>query len=184
VWDFLPTGDLGREGGEEMAGKRQPIGLVQAKGKKHLTKAEIARREAEEPVLSAPAGGEGSKIRAPVWLPVELRDEFNDLRAQLVKSGIFARLDRDALGRYLVNSRQWVAASRHVQDALDAEDAESAAEWAALQDKFFKAARNCANDLGLTISSRCRLVIPEALKPKTDPEEERFLALLEGRRRA
>ena len=31
-----------------MAGQRQPIALVQAKGKKHLTKAEIAEREQTE----------------------------------------------------------------------------------------------------------------------------------------
>ena len=31
-----------------MAGQRQPIALVQAKGKKHLTKAEIAERERTE----------------------------------------------------------------------------------------------------------------------------------------
>jgi len=163
-----------------VAGKRQPIALVQAKGRKHLTQAEIAARETGEVTVTAPKTGDGSKIRAPVWLPAALREDFNDLRAQLVEAGIFARMDRDTLGRYLVSSQQWTAATGHVQAALDAEDAEEAAAWASLQEKFFKAARACAADLGLTITSRCRLVVPKA----PEPEEDEFTAFLRRRQAA
>lgn len=43
------------------------------------------------------------------------------------------------------------------------------------QDKLFKQCRQASSDLGLTISSRCRLVIPKKDdgKPKSK-EEERF----------
>ena len=34
-------------------------------------------------------------------------------------------------------------------------------DYANLQDKFFKQARSAAGDLGLTISSRCKLVLPD-----------------------
>ncbi|WP_251447092.1 phage terminase small subunit P27 family [Vermiculatibacterium agrestimuris] len=166
-----------------MGKQKEPIALVEAKGRKHLTKAEKAEREASEPVLSAPASGEGSKIRAPVWLPAYLRDDFNDLRTQLVEAGIFSKLDRDTLGRYLVAQRQYTAAMRQVSDALDAQDVEAVAAWGKEQERCFKQCRACAADLGLTISARCRLVIPEALRPKEDPEEAAFLKLLEGRRR-
>lgn len=82
-----------------MSRPREPIALLEAKGKKHLTKAERAKRTASEPALAAPASGEGSKIRAPDWLPEWLREDFNALRAKLVAAGIFSGLDRDTLIR-------------------------------------------------------------------------------------
>lgn len=167
-----------------MGKRKEPIALVEAKGRKHLTKAEKEEREASEPTLSAPANGEGSKIRPPSWLPEYLRAEFNDLRSQLVEAGIFSKLDRDTLGRYLVAQRQYTAAVRRVQDALDAQNVEDVAAWGREQERCFKQCRACAADLGLSISSRCRLVIPEGLRPpKEDPAETAFLQLLEGRRR-
>lgn len=166
-----------------MAGARQPLAVVEAKGRKHLTRAEKEKRAAEEPALAAPKEGEGSKIRAPEWLPEALRPAFNDFRTQLVAAGIFSRLDRDVLGRYLVAQNQWLAATERVQAALNKGDVEEVRNWTGIQEKFFKAARNCAGDLGLTITSRCRLVIPEALRKQEDPEEEAFLTLLERRRR-
>ena len=165
-----------------MGKRKEPIALVEAKGRKHLTKAEKEKRKAEEPTLSAPATGEGSKIRPPSWLPTHMREDFNDLRGQLVEAGIFSKLDRDTLGRYLVASRQYTAAVRHVNDAMDQEDIEAVAAWGREQERYFKQCRACAADLGLNISARCRLVIPDTLKPKEDPEEAAFLKLLEGRR--
>lgn len=167
-----------------MAGPRQPIAVVEARGNKHLTKAEKARRESEEPVLAAPEKGEGSKIRAPKWLPEELRGQFNDLRAQLVSAGIFSALDRDTLGRYLVAREQWNMATGETRKYLEKRDVEGAEAWSRIQERYFKQCRACAMDLGLTISARCRLVVPEALRPKEDPEEAAFLELLERRRRA
>ena len=40
-----------------------------------------------------------------------------------------------------------------------------------IQDRFFKQCRGCANDMGLTVTSRCRLVLPESARP---PEENAF----------
>ena len=56
---------------------------------------------------------------------------------------------------------------------------EGAGNWSALQEKYFKQARACANDLGLTITSRCRLVVPKA--PER-PEENPLMHLLEQQR--
>ena len=35
-----------------------------------------------------------------------------------------------------------------------------------------KICRGCATELGMTISSRCRLVVPKAEEPAEDPLEE------------
>ena len=91
-----------------------------------------------------------------------------------------AQLDRDTVGRYLVAQHQFTAACRMVQDALDQEDPDLVNKWTRAQKSYFEQARACANDLGLTITSRCRLVVPEARKPEKNP----FLQLMEARRRA
>lgn len=162
-----------------MPRKKEPLAVLEARGRVHTAKAELEERRSAEVTLAAPTEGEGSKIRAPEWLPKYLRAEFNELRTQLVEARIFGKLDRDVLGYYLMARRQYTAAAQKVQDFLDAEDSESAQEWANLQDKFFKQARACANDMGLNISSRCRLVVP---KKEQEDGEDAFLALLNRRR--
>lgn len=147
-----------------MAGRRQPTELVKAKGKKHMTKAEEdARRRSEVNAAMNKA------VRAPKWLPEELRPEFNDISKRLIKLGIFCKLDRDTLGRYLVAHQAWVSVSRYAIEAIGKRDSEGAAEWSAIQDKYFKQCRACAGDLGLSISSRCQLVIPQA--PEEDDDD-------------
>lgn len=46
------------------------------------------------------------------------------------------------------------------------------------QNTYFAQARACANDLGMTVTSRCRLVLPESSKPK---EENAFEKLMKER---
>ena len=92
-----------------------------------------------------------------------------------------AQLDADTIGRYLVAQRQYVAASIQVQDFLDQEDVENAGAWSKLQEAYFKQCRNCANDMGLTITSRCRLVVPEG---QSKEPENPFLMLVQGRKEA
>lgn len=161
-----------------MSGKRQPTDLIKAKGRKHLSRAEeAARRDGEVPNPTP----QGAKIRAPNWLPEDLRAEFNDLRGQLVALGIFAKLDRDTLARYLIAHQIYLRAVRYVQFALDKGDSAGADKWSSVQNKYFKQCRECANDLGLTISSRCKLVLP----PKEeDPEVDEFTAFLNRRKAA
>ncbi len=158
-----------------MSGKRQPTALVKANGRKHLSRAEERQRLAREAANPTP---ENAKIRAPDWLSPALRGEFNELRGQLVELGIFAKLDRDTLARYLTARRMYLRAVDLVQEALDTEDAALAAKWGALQDRYFKQCRACANDLGLTISSRCRLVLP---KKDEEPEEDELAEFLRRR---
>ena len=43
----------------------------------------------------------------------------------------------------------------------------------------FKQANKCANDMGMTLTSRCKLVIPTK---KEDPGADEFTALLQRRR--
>lgn len=158
-----------------MAGTRQPIELVVAKGKKHLTQAETARRREREVKAPAP-----KSAAPPKWLPEALRKEFRAIGKQLIALGIYSKLDADALGAYLVARTQWVAATAQVQTALQQRNSEATAAWGVIQERAFRQARSCASDLGLTVSSRCRLVLPEGTR---QPEANPFEKLMEERRR-
>lgn len=78
-----------------MSGKRQPIELVKQKGKKHLTKAEIALREAQE------LHPDADKVAPPGWLDKAQKKRFKELAAQLVALKIMTNLDCEALARLI-----------------------------------------------------------------------------------
>lgn len=154
-----------------MPNMRQPVGLIQARGKKHLTKAEIAEREAAE--VKAPTAS-ARRMKYPAWLPNDLKRDFREVALQLIDLGIFSELDGDLLGRYLMAQESYLQASTHLSDALARGDSERVAEWSAVQDRFFKQATASARELGLTISSRCRLVIPQPPEAPEDPDDDLF----------
>ena len=146
-----------------MAGARQPTDLVVMNGRKHLTRAEEDARRDREVVVPAP-----QRAKPPKWLPKELHREFRAIGKQLIDVGLYTDLDADNLGRYLVAHHEYISATAEVQRALTqapghARDLEAADGWGRVQERYFKQARNCANDMGLTVSSRCRLVLPSNL---------------------
>ncbi|MDY3906590.1 MAG: phage terminase small subunit P27 family [Lawsonibacter sp.] len=157
-----------------MAGKRQPTDVVMANGRKHLSKNEEAERRSGEVRLPP-----SKTARPPKWLPEYLKKDFRVLGKKLIAAGIYTDLDSDTLGRYLVAHHQWTAATDEVQKYLDERNSEEADVWGRIQERYFKQARNCANDMGLTVTSRCRLVVPPANK-QSGEEDNPFLRLIQG----
>lgn len=158
-----------------MSGPRQPLELLEAKGSKHLTKKEKAERSAQEVKLPRP-----KKISPPEWLPEWMKGDFRKLAKELLEAGMGAAgLDRDTIGRYLVARHQFTAAMHKVNAALDAEDVEELGKWSREQERCFKQCRACANDMGMTITSRCRLVVPQVEKAEENP----FEAMMRERQR-
>lgn len=157
-----------------MPGPRQPTDLIVARGKKHLSKTEEAERRKREPKVEKP-----KTAKPPKWLPEGLKKEFRALGKKLIAAGIYTDLDADTLGRYLVAQHQWIIATGEVEKALSQRDQEQADAWGRVQDRYFKQARNCANDMGLTVTSRCRLVVPESEKQQAE-DQNPFLAIMTG----
>lgn len=157
-----------------MAGKRQPTDVVIANGRKHLSKAEEAERRAGE-VKVSPA----KTAKPPKWLLEELKPDFRRLGKRLIAAGLYTELDADTLGRYLVAQHQWELATHEVEKALEEIDPEEAEDWSRIQDRYFKQARACANDMGLTMTSRCRLVVPDTGKQATE-DSNPMLELIQG----
>lgn len=158
-----------------MSGGRQPIELVILKGKKNLTKAEIAERRASEvqPVTD--------DIAPPPYLTAAQKKHFVKLAGQLGKIKVMGETDCDTLARYVVAEMQYQAATKDLREVQKQRPKDASAEklmiWAAMvekldkrQERFFKQASTMARDLGLTISSRCKLVVPktEDEKPKVN----------------
>lgn len=157
-----------------MAGKRQPTDVVIANGRKHLSKSEEAERRAGE-VKVSPA----KTAKPPKWLPEGLRKDFRAVGKRLIAAGIYTDLDADTLARYLIAQSEYLMATSHVHKAYQERDPEEVEDWSRIQDRHFKQARNCANDLGLTMTSRCRLVVPDTGKQATE-DSNPMLELIRG----
>ena len=159
-----------------MAGSRQPIDVVVANGRKHLSRAEEAERRAGEVQVPRP-----KTVKVPKWVPETLKADFRRLGKQLLRCGLYTDLDADNLGRYLVAQHQYLIATAETEKALAKRDQEAADRWGRIQERYFKQARNCANDMGLTVTSRCRLVVPNMGTGKQSPEDDNpFLELIQG----
>ncbi|QAT36343.1 phage terminase small subunit P27 family [Bacillus subtilis] len=168
-----------------MARPRQPVDLLLVKGRKHLTQQEIEERRAQE--IKAPS----DKVKAPSYLPKDLKREFKKIADELKNIGIMTNLDVDALARKLylqvteqllergpmktVIVRKFDDEGNVIGEEEKVVPNDDYSELLINQDKLFKQCRQASSDLGLTISSRCKLVIPKKDdgKPKSK-EEERF----------
>lgn len=148
-----------------MARPRQPIALVQAKGAKHLTKEEIAKRQSEELEVPIP-----ETIKPPDYIAdaPKLVEEFNEIAGKLIALKILTELDADSLARYLLAKQNYLQYTSLLNSAIRKNKVAEMATIQTMQDKAFKQVRAAASDLGLTISSRCRLVVPQAPAPKVN----------------
>ena len=149
-----------------MAGQRLPLEVVQARGSKHLTKAEIQERQEREikPITD--------NIIAPDYLTKKQKDEFYRIADQLKKLKILGETDVDALARYITANDFYINAVKKMRTKEVKDDPIKFGAWAKIQERYFKQCRASANDLGLSISSRCKLVVPE--KKDDKPKENKF----------
>lgn len=149
-----------------MAGQRIPIELIQARGSKHLTKAEIQERQDKEikPITD--------NIIAPDYLTKKQKDEFYKIADQLKKLKIMGETDVDALARYIVANDFYVNAVKQMRKKDVRSDPYMFESWSKIQERYYKQCRSSANDLGLSISSRCKLVVPET--KKESPKQNKF----------
>lgn len=156
--------------------QKQPINLIMAKGKKHLTKAEIEERRKTE------IQTDHVNVTAPEYLTDDQKNEFYRIAKILLDIGIITELDEDCLAHYLISNSNYVSYTKKLNELngklARARKTEKKKDYISqidiyltYQDRALKQCRACANDLGLSISSRARLVMPEAKEP---PKENKF----------
>lgn len=141
-----------------MPAKKKPVAVLKAEGSRHYTKDELAEREARE--VKPP---ETDTVKAPPYITGGLLREFNRLAPILVKMGLLSSVDGDVLGQYLIAKQAYIAATKQTFRALEAADLDDAKEWSSVQDKFFKQCRRCAQELGLTVSARANILLPQTI---------------------
>lgn len=184
-----------------MPGKRRPMDVnLSIKGGKHWTKDEVETRLSQEIKLPRPKALSPPKWLSDEAKKLfrKYAKQLLDF-----PEGIISTLDVGTLARYCDCELSYAEASKHksvwlnfstvrLKAFADAEalaapgddlsallssyqDAEDQVEkWAAQMVKFEKMARSCATEMGMTVSSRCKLVVP---KSDTPVEENPLLAL-------
>ena len=187
-----------------MPNTREPINLLLAKGRKHLTQEDIQRRMATEPIAPADA------IQPPEYLSKKQRDEFSALAEELRRIKIIGNVDAGELARYVIahgfyarytkllrtlpkkkrarlrELRAKLAAEegRAVVAGEEIDDEDAALELerslVLLQDKYFAQCEATARALGLNITSRCKLVIPQERPVRKSNKFDGFKKAAEG----
>ena len=148
--------------------QKQPIDLIIAKGKKHLTKQEIKVNFTD--------------VTPPDYLSEEQKQEFLRISNILLDIGIMSELDEDCLAHYLIANTNYIRYTKKINELelekLKKRKSETIRKieadidlYLTYQDRALKQCRACANDLGLSISSRCKLVMPPS---KEEPKENKF----------
>lgn len=149
-----------------MAGQRLPLEVVQARGSKHLTKAEIEERSNSElkPI--------SDNIIAPAYLTKKQKAEFYRIAEQLKQLKIMGNTDIDALARFIIANDFYIHAVKKMRSKDVKDNPVAFEQWAKIQERYYKQCRSSANDLGLSITSRCKLVVPTP--KKETPKENKF----------
>lgn len=136
--------------------KREPIDLLVSKGRSHLSKAEIERRRAEE--LSVPF----DEVQPPEYLTGEkLRAEFMEIAGKLKAIGIFTELDEDALARYLMSRSLYLQYTAKLSKLIRQERTDEIGKYQRWQNAAFMQCSRAASELGLNITSRCKIQVPQ-----------------------
>ena len=162
-----------------MGRQKEPINLIVAKGKSKWSKAEIEERRSSEVQPCDDA------IVAPSYLTAPQKKRFDKLAGQLQKIKIMGETDCETLARYVVvqeSYEQTVKDMRAIERQRpkgDAATVEALVAWMEMLEKvdkrlerYFKQAHTAASALGLTITSRCKLVVPV----KDEPEKKNKFA--------
>lgn len=143
----------------------KPIGLHLAEGNpSHLTKAEIEERQAGE--LEVPF----VDVKPPEYLTGRKQiEKFNYIADMLLSLQIFTELDVDTLARYIMSEQLYLQYTNLLVGLIKSKDFDQMSKIQSLQDRAFRQCHQCAKALGLTITDRARLVVPQP--PDSDDDE-------------
>lgn len=159
-----------------MPRQKEPVQLILAKNKSHIGKKEVERRLATE--VQPCADG----IAPPAKLTQAQRKHFRTLAEQLQKIKIMGETDCEALARYVITYEKYQKAVDDLRalEALkpklkDDTDLERYSAWLdhvervdRRIERYHKQVTALTRDLGMTITARCKLIVPKAEETKTN----------------
>ena len=137
-----------------MGRNAQPIALLKAKGRSHLTKSEIQEREERE--LKVPF----TDVHPPEYMTEKQKQEFSRIAEMLLGLNVFTELDIDCLARYVLEHELYLSQHNEMRKARKSGDVARIKEVGNEYDKTVRRIRGLASDLGLPPTSRAKLSIP------------------------
>lgn len=143
---------------------REPADLIRAKGKKHLSEEEYQTRKQSE--LQVPF----TEVTPPDFLTEPQKEKFQYIATMLLKLGIMTELDTDCLARYVLSHDLYLEYTSKLTHVIASGDITELRTVQTMQDKAFKQAQSSARDLGLTITSRCKIIVPPPPNDGVDDE--------------
>ncbi len=142
---------------------------IQAAGRTHVTKKDIEERESSAPKVIA------DNIHPPDFLtePEQVR-EFYEIAEELMRIGVMGNLDCYTLGMFVCSKSRYSEYEKTLQEIIQKNPSANQRlkwlpklkEFEALKDKNFRECLSCANAMGLTITSRCKLIAPKEAPPE------------------
>lgn len=146
-----------------MARPREPVDLIKYKGRKHLTEDEYEERKESE--VDVPF----VDVQPPSYLKKKQKEKFMDIADKLLAIGIMTELDVDMLAMYILSHDLYLSYTKTIAQFIKVNDIAGLKDVQNMQDKAFRQAHTAARALGLTITDRCRIVIPQP--PDNDDDE-------------
>ena len=141
-----------------------PIEVIKARGRSSLSKETVQRRENEE--IDIPKDMQG--ITPPDSLTTKAhKQEFFDIAEKLKRLGIWSEIDADVLARYILSREMYNKYTKALikklgSSSFDNGEVMEISKIQTAQDKAFKQCQSCASALGMTITSRCKIVVPQS----------------------
>ena len=138
-----------------MGRNAEPVDLILYKGRSHMGQEEIERRREQE--VKVP----WTDVEPPEYLTGDkLRAEFTEIAGKLQPIGIFTELDADRLAQYVLSRAMYNKYTARLMKMISKGDSGEVSRIQRLQNVAFNQCRACASDLGLSITSRCKLSVP------------------------
>ena len=103
---------------------------------------------------------------------------FDEIAQTLIELEIMTNLDCDALASYIVARDGWVNAGKQLRKKEVRASTQATNQWSLIESRYRKDMRQAAVDLGMTITSRGKIVAP--IKEKPTPPENKFAVFAGG----
>ena len=145
-----------------MPRQAEPVSLILAKGKTHIGRNKAEERRAQE--LKVPF----TDVQPPEYLSEKQKQKFMGIADKLLALDIMTELDVDCLARYVLAHDMYLAYTSQVTKLIRGNDNATLRDMQTMQDKAFKQAQSAAAALGLTITSRAKIVVPQ---PPEEPDD-------------
>lgn len=141
----------------------------------YKTKGKTKKKEPE----TLPLNANPATRRPPAYLNAEQKRLYTFYATRLIELGILADIDTWTLGSFCKAFTEWKSISKLIDVyEVDPEDFRSLDNYKKLsieQNRWYKQMRELGSDMGLNITSRCRLKMPG----DDSEQENKFLQFIE-----